>query len=128
MKSLKFIYKIFPKNKNLFRENDLNKIKLFINKEESFQSRLYDAVTQINFERYIRKQKNKIGELFASVLLLIVILIPKSIYPIINKIFSRKSLIFNNARNSYKFILLGSPKKYILKHCIRNILKILKYA
>ena len=128
IKSLNFIHKIFPKNKNLFRENDLNKIKFFISKEDSFQSRLYDAVTQINFEKYIRKQKNKIGELFASVLLLIVILIPKSIYPIINKIFSRKSLIFNKARNSYKFILLGSPKKYILKHCIRNILKILKYA
>ena len=91
IKSLNFIHKIFPKNKNLFRENDLNKIKFFISKEDSFQSRLYDAVTQINFEKYIRKQKNKIGELFASVLLLIVILIPKSIYPIINKIFSEKA-------------------------------------
>lgn len=129
VKSLKFLYQIFPKQRKKFEMIEyLNKLKPHINEELHFQKRLYDAVAEINFEKYIKIQKNKIGSLFASITLLIVIIIPRNIYPIINKFFSRKSLVFNRARNSYKFILMGSPKRYILKHCIRNILKIFRYA
>ncbi len=128
-KSLNFIFKIFPKKRREFDiVNTLKRINPGINKEDTFLSMVYDYAARFNFERYIIKQTNKIGTLLASIVLIILILIPKEVYPILNKLFSRKNLFFNRVRNSYKFILLGSPKKYILKHCIKNIIKIFKYA
>jgi len=129
-KSLNFLKDYFPNSKRECYKN-IKKIKKNIifdtnTKETDVTNLIYDAATKESFLKYFRPIKNKFLAFCLSFMIFIVTLIPNNLLPIINKFFSRKVFFFNKIRNDMKINFFGTPKKYILKHSLKNMVKIIK--
>ena len=146
VKNLKFLKKIFSSNRkeSFYQLNSHEKTSVKISdqlkqkkdfnfglvKKKSYEDitiQLYENVTEENYRNYIKNVNNNKFLIFGrSMILIIIILIPNWLLPITNKIFSKRFKAFNRTRHDLKFILFATPKKYILKVCTKNILRLIK--
>ena len=102
------------------------KINTKIKTYEDITHKLYEGVTEENYRNFIKGLNSKFLIFTRSLMLFIVLLIPSSVLPIASKIFSKKIKTFNKTKHDLKFILYATPKKYVLKICAKNILRIFK--
>ena len=137
IQSLAFLKKIYSSNKKKsFHQIKKGVIKfailqkLKINRKsktyEDITHKLYEGVTEENYRNFIKGLNSKFLIFTRSLMLFIVLLIPSSVLPIASKIFSKKVKTFNKTKHDLKFILYATPKKYVLKICAKNILRIIK--
>ena len=97
-------------------------------KEGDLIKMIYSYNNTQNLKNILKPTKSFILKIIKVFSIVIIVLIPSNFYPIINKFFSKKNQRYNNARNKIKFLLQGSPKKYILKNYLFNLRKILSDA
>ena len=102
------------------------KINTKIKTYEDITHKLYEGVTEENYRNFIKGLNSKFLIFTRSLMLFIILLIPSSVLPIASKIFSKKIKTFNKTKHDLKFILYATPKKYVLKICAKNILRIFK--
>ena len=133
VKSLEFLKKVYSTDKRkCFIEITTKKIRLekvlqyhFDSKHE-IEHELYVDVTEENYFDFIKGLNNKFYKIYRSLILIILTVSPGWLVIILNKIFSKKVRMFNKTRHDLKFILNATPKKYVLKVCTQNMLKIIQ--
>ena len=132
VKSLVFLKEVYSTNKRkCFYEITTKKIRLgklqhHFNTEHEIEHELYVDVTEENYFDFIKGLNNKFYKIYRSLILIILTVSPGWLVIILNKIFSKKVRMFNKTRHDLKFILNATPKKYVLKVCTQNMLKIIQ--
>jgi len=132
VKSLAFLKKAYSTDKRkCFYEITIKKKRQgellnHLNTNHGIEHDLYVGVTEENYFDFIKGVNSKFSKINRSLMLFIVTLFPSWLLIIANKIFSKKVRMFNKTRHDLKFILNATPKKYVLKVCTQNMLKIIQ--
>ena len=133
VKSLAFLKIMYSDDKKkTFNEITKKKIrlkklkKIIFNNGKVIEQELFLDVTEENYYDFIKRPNNRFYKICRTLTLIIVALSPGWLIIILNKILSKKVRMFNKTRHDLKFILNATPKKYVLKVCAQNMVKIIQ--